>query len=164
MKTQSLGLYQMEKSVTPQAKTLQNSHLSVKISPRSQTSDFFAANTLVTSPTNQMSTSWYRAQTDLGNGKIDFDSIYKYPLNDETRSTLYTNTNRRAGSTIKDRGSPYTFKERGSPYLHSTNTREIPTSSNVSPMALSSLDLDMNLEVQDYRAKEQQILKQELNV
>jgi hypothetical protein len=113
---------------------------------------------MITSPTNQytnqMDTSGgFRAHTDLGKDKIDFDSIYKYPLQDDTRSTLYT-TNKRGGSTIKDRGSPYNFKERGSPYMGSVNTREIPTSSAVSPMAMSSLDLDMNLEFQDYKAKE----------
>ena len=68
-------------------------------SPRSLASDAFASTTGVTT---MISTG--RAHTDLDRaGKIDFDSVYKYPLNDETRS----NTQFRAGSTIKDRGSPY---------------------------------------------------------
>ena len=111
------------------------------MSPRSNTSDAYGANTMFagsSSPSCLMNnTSGLRAKTDLGSGKfgsgkIDFDSIYKYPLNDDTRSTLYT-SNKRGGSTIKDRGSPYAFKERGSPYLNSAITREIPTSSALSP-------------------------------
>ena len=151
VKTQSLGLYYMDRDVIGARSALTSVKGSAKGSPRSSilAESATPSKTFSTKPTLQaQGTIRAGAKTDLDKIELDFDSCYKYPIEGSHSATKV-----RAGSTFKGRVSPShnsTFQNtyqttRGSPYIKQINQKDSQPTSSVSPLNISSMDIDLDI-------------------